>query len=232
MMMLPEGARIWAPVVGTVATLNVVYGAMSAMSQKDLKYVIAYSSVSHMGIVMLGLATMTATGWNGAVYQMFAHGVMTGLFFALVGLVYERSHTRDIPSMGGFAGKMPMVAVCFTLAGLSSLGLPGTAGFVAEFLVFLGSFDGWHAVWAIFAVVGAFVTAIYVLRATRDIFWGEGPAKKFVELSDARGTELLALAILGTAIVVCGCWPRLVLDFVDRATTDCLAATLAAGGQS
>lgn len=231
MMMLPEGASAWAPVVGAVAVVNVVYGAMSAMSQKDLKYVIAYSSVSHMGIVMLGLATLTVTGWNGAVYQMFAHGIMTGLFFALVGLVYERSHTRDIPSMGGFATKMPIVAVFFSLAGLSSLGLPGTAGFVAEFLVFLGSFQGAHAWWAIPAVIGAFITAVYVLRAVRNIFWGEGPSQRFHELRDAHGTELFALAVLGTAIVVFGCWPRLVLNFVDRCTVEYLVGALAQGGQ-
>ena len=228
-MMLPEGARAWAPVVGTVAIINIVYGAMSAMSQKDLKYVIAYSSVSHMGIVMLGLATLTTAGLNGAVYQMFAHGVMTGLFFALVGLVYERAHTRDIPSMGGFANKMPVVAVFFTLAGLSSLGLPGTAGFVAEFLVFLGAAQGAYAWWAVPAVIGAFVTAIYVLRAVRNIFWGEGPSDRFHGMKDAHGTELLALALLGTAIVLFGCWPRLVLDFVDRATLEYFPEAIAVG---
>ena len=230
-LMLPEGARIWAPVVGTVAIINIVYGAMSAMSQKDLKYIIAYSSVSHMGIVMLGLATLTVTGFNGAVFQMFAHGIMTGLFFALVGLVYERSHTRDVSIMGGFANKMPIVAGFFTLAGLSSLGLPGTAGFVAEFLVFLGSAQSRHAWWAIPAVVGAFITAIYVLRAVRNIFWGKGPSEQFHDLVDAKGTELVALALLGSAIVVFGCWPRFVLDFVDRATTEYLVGTLARGGR-
>jgi NADH-quinone oxidoreductase subunit M len=232
MMMLPEGAKIWAPVVGAVAVINVVYGAMSAMSQKDLKYVIAYSSVSHMGVVMLGLATMTVTGWNGAVYQMFAHGIMTGLFFALVGLVYERAHTRNILAMGGFATKMPIVASFFTLAGLSSLGLPGTAGFVAEFLVFLGAYQGAYSWWALPAIVGAFITAVYVLRAVRNIFWGTGPAEHYHDLLDAHGTELGALLILGTAIVVFGCWPRLVLDFVDRSTIDYLNLTLrVAGGQ-
>src|ERR1051325_7333657 len=170
MVLLPEGAHVWAPWVGAIAALNVIYGALSAMAQTDLKYVIAYSSVSHMGIVLLGAATLTFNGWNGAVYQMFAHGIMTGLFFALVGLVYERAHTRDIASMGGFARYMPGIAVCFTLAGLSSLGLPGTAGFVAEFLVFLGAYESHHVWWMLPAVLGAFFTAIYVLRATRMIF--------------------------------------------------------------
>jgi NADH-quinone oxidoreductase subunit M len=230
MMMLPEGAKVWAPIVGTVAVINIVYGAMSAMSQKDLKYVIAYSSVSHMGVVMLGLATLTITGWNGAVFQMFAHGIMTGLFFALVGLVYDRAHTRDIPSMGGFATKMPVVATFFTLAGLSSLGLPGTAGFVAEFLVFLGAYEGANVWWAVAGIIGAFVTAVYVLKAVRTIFWGAGPSEKFHEIRDAHGTELGALFLLGAAVIVFGCWPRLVLDFVDRSTVEYLASSLLVAG--
>lgn len=218
MMMMPEGAHEWAPIVGAVAVVNILYGALSAMSQTDLKYIIAYSSVSHMGVVMLGAAVGTQMGWNGAVYQMFAHGVMTGLFFALVGLVYERAHTRAVLKMGGFGSKMPIVATFFTLAGLSSLGLPGTAGFVSEFLVFVGAFQGPQAWWAYPAIIGAFVTAVYVLRAVRRIFWGEGPSEEFHGLKDASGTELGALLILGSAIIVFGCWPRLVLDFIDRTT--------------
>lgn len=220
MLMLPEGAHIWAPAVGVVAIINILYGALSAMSQTDLKYIIAYSSVSHMGVVMLGAATGTVLGWNGAVYQMFAHGVMTGLFFALVGLVYERAHTRAVLRMGGFGLRMPVIATFFTLAGLSSLGLPGTAGFVSEFLVFVGAFQGPQKWWAFPAIFGAFVTAVYVLRAVRRIFWGEGPSQEFHDLRDAKGTELGALFLLGSAIVVFGCWPRLVLDFIDRATIE------------
>ncbi|MFI5301468.1 MAG: NuoM family protein, partial [Polyangiales bacterium] len=162
MVLLPEGARAWVPLVGAVAAINVIYGAFCAMSQTDLKYVIAYSSVSHMGVVMLGAATLTPAGWNGAVFQMVAHGIMTGLYFALVGLVYERAHTRSMPTMGGFAKVMPGVAAFFTLACLSSLGLPGTAGFVSEFLVFLGAWQSGHYLWALPGVLGAFVTAIYV----------------------------------------------------------------------
>jgi NADH-quinone oxidoreductase subunit M len=227
-LMLPEGARVWAPVVGAVAVVNIVYGALSAMSQKDLKYIVAYSSVSHMGVVMLGIATLTADGWNGAVYQMFAHGIMTGLFFALVGLVYERAHTRNVPSMGGFGKVMPGVAAFFTLAGLSSLGLPGTAGFVAELLVFLGAWQSEQSWWAIPGVLGAFITAVYVLRAVRNIFWGPGPSAEFHELKDARRTEWGALVLLGSALIVFGCWPSLVLDYIDRTTPGYLEAVKAA----
>lgn len=217
MVLLPQGAAEWAPWVGAIAALNVAYGALSAMAQTDLKYVIAYSSVSHMGVVLLGAATFTVNGWNGALFQMFAHGVMTGLFFALVGLVYEKAHTRDIGAMGGFARSMPAIAVFFTLAGLSSLGLPGTAGFVAEFLVFLGAYESGHGAWMLPAVLGAFFTAIYVLRAARQIFWGP-PKPQFTHLEDARGTEWPALVILGAAIVLFGVWPALALDPIDGAT--------------
>ena len=215
MVLLPEGTHFWVPVVGAVAAINVLYGAFCAMSQTDLKYIVAYSSVSHMGVVMLGAATLTTAGWNGAVFQMVAHGIMTGLFFALVGLVYERAHTRTIAKMGGFGVVMPGVAAFFTLACLSSLGLPGTAGFVSEFLVFLGAWQSGHYFWAIPAVLGAFVTAIYVLKATRAIFWGPGPIEGFHDLTDARRTEWGALVLLGAGLVVLGLWPRLLLDPID-----------------
>ena len=172
MGLLPDAAVDWAWLVGTIACINIVYGALSAMAQTDLKYVIAYSSVSHMGVVMLGAATLTEHGLNGAVFQMFAHGIMTGLFFALVGLVYEKAHSREIFSMGGFGSMMPGIATAFTIAGLSSLGLPATAGFVAEFLTFLGAWGSAYQWWLFPAVIGAFLTSIYVLRVARQIFWG------------------------------------------------------------
>jgi NADH-quinone oxidoreductase subunit M len=229
MVLLPEGAHAWMPVVGGVAALNVIYGAFCAMSQNDLKYIVAYSSVSHMGVVMLGAATLTPEGWNGAVFQMVAHGVMTGLFFALVGLIYERTHTRAVPEMGGFASVMPGAAAFFTLACLSSLGLPGTAGFVSEFLVFLAAWKSGHIAWAIPGVVGAFITAIYVLRATRAIFWGPGPSERFHDLSDAKGTEWAAPVILGTCLLVFGLWPRVILDSIDVGSAVWLPRVVAAG---
>jgi NADH-quinone oxidoreductase subunit M len=161
---------------------------------------------------------------------MVAHGVMTGLFFALVGIVYERAHTRAIRKMGGFAVVMPGVAMFFTLACLSSLGLPGTAGFVSEFAVFLAAWASGHFVWAIAGVLGAFVTAIYVLRATRAIFWGVGPSTDFHDLTDARKTEWGALIILGSCIVLLGMWPRLILDHIDTGSVLYLAKALAMPG--
>lgn len=219
MGLLPEGTHEWVWLVGGIACINIVYGALSAMAQTDLKYVVAYSSVSHMGVVMLGAATLTPTGLNGSVFQMFAHGVMTGLFFALVGLVYEKAHSREIFKMGGFATMMPGIAVAFTIGGLSSLGLPATAGFVAEFLTFLGAWSSAHPWWLYPGVAGAFLTSIYVLRVARQIFWGPPAADPhFQHLPDARGTEWVALVVLVFVLVLFGVLPDLAIAPVDTAT--------------
>ncbi|HSE92572.1 MAG TPA: NADH-quinone oxidoreductase subunit M [Methylomirabilota bacterium] len=225
MGLLPAGAADLVWLVGTIACINIVYGALSAMAQVDLKYVIAYSSVSHMGIVMLGAATLTEVGLNGSVFQMFAHGVMTGLFFALVGLVYEKAHSREIFKMGGFGRVMPGIAVAFTVGGLSSLGLPATAGFVAEVLTFMGAWRSAHAWWLFPAVAGTFLTAIYVLRVTRQIFWGP-PSPHFRHLEDARGPEWVALVILVAVLVAFGVAPGLAIGPVDTATVPLLARIL------
>jgi NADH-quinone oxidoreductase subunit M len=223
MGLLPEATHQWAWLVGTVACINIVYGALSAMAQKDLKYVIAYSSVSHMGIVMLGLATLTEAGLNGAVFQMFAHGIMTGLFFALVGLVYEKAHSREIYKMGGFATMMPGIAAAFTIGGLSSLGLPATAGFVAEFLTFLGAWSSEHPWWLFPAVIGAFLTSLYVLRVVRAIFWGPPSADPhFQNLPDAQGPEWAALVILVGVLVLFGVFPSLAITPIDVSTVPLL----------
>jgi NADH-quinone oxidoreductase subunit M len=222
MGLLPEGARELAWLMGTIACINIVYGALSAMAQTDLKYVIAYSSVSHMGIVMLGAATLTEAGLNGSVFQMFAHGIMTGLFFALVGLVYEKAHSREIFKMGGFGRAMPGIATAFTVGGLSSLGLPATAGFVAEILTFMGAWKSAHAWWLFPAVAGTFLTAVYVLRVTKQIFWGP-PSPHFGHLVDARGPEWVALVLLVVGLVVFGMLPAIALAPVGTATVPLLA---------
>jgi NADH-quinone oxidoreductase subunit M len=221
MGLLPEGAVDLAWLVGTIACINVVYGALSAMAQVDLKYVIAYSSVSHMGLVMLGAATLTEAGLNGSVFQMFAHGVMTGLFFALVGLVYEKAHSREIFKMGGFGTVMPGIATAFTIGGLSSLGLPATAGFVAEVLTFMGAWRSEQRWWLFPAVLGTLLTAVYVLRVVRQIFWGP-PSPHFHHLEDARGPEWVALGILVAVLIVFGMVPWIALAPVDTATVPLL----------
>ena len=217
--LLPDGTQEWVWLVGAIACVNIVYGALSAMAQTDLKYVIAYSSVSHMGVVMLGLATLTEPGLNGSVFQMFAHGIMTGLFFALVGLVYEKAHSRAIFAMGGFGQMMPGIATAFTVAGLSSLGLPATAGFVAEFMTFLGAWQSTHPWWLFPAVIGAFLTAVYVLRVTKQIFWGPKAADPhFQHLPDAQGPEWVALVLLVGTLVLFGVAPGIAIGPVDTAT--------------
>ncbi len=219
MGLLPDASVEWAWLVGAIACINIVYGALSALAQTDLKYVIAYSSVSHMGVVMLGAATLTQTGLNGSVFQMFAHGIMTGLFFALVGLVYEKSHSREIFKMGGFGTMMPGIATAFTIAGLSSLGLPATAGFVAEFLTFLGAWSSAHPWWLFPGVIGALLTSIYVLRVTKAIFWGPPSTDPhFQNLPDAVGTEWAALGILVFVLVLFGVVPSLAIAPIDTAT--------------
>jgi NADH-quinone oxidoreductase subunit M len=220
--LLPEAAHQLAWLVGLVAVINIIYGALGAGWQKDIKYLIAYSSVSHMGIVMLGMATMNEAGITGSVYQMVAHGIMTALFFTLVNLVYNISHVRDMTAMGGFAHRMPGIATFFVIAGLSSLGLPGLAGFVAEFLVFLGAWSSAHPWWLVPGVAGAFITALYVLRAVRTIFLGPAPATA-TELRDARGTEWLSFVILSGALVALGVWPRLILVTLNAGVSDLLA---------
>jgi NADH-quinone oxidoreductase subunit M len=188
-----------------------------------LKYVVAYSSVSHMGIVMLGIATLNEPGLNGAVFQMVAHGIMTGLFFALVGLVYEKAHSRAIFTMGGFGRMMPGIATAFAIGGFSSLGLPATAGFVAEFLTFVGAWSSAHPWWLLPGVIGAFLTSIYVLRVVRTIFWGaKSTDPHFENLPDAQGTEWVALVILVAVLVLFGVVPQLLVAPIDSATVPLL----------
>ncbi|HBF33234.1 TPA: NADH-quinone oxidoreductase subunit M, partial [Candidatus Sumerlaeota bacterium] len=140
--LLPEGAQMWGLFFMGLTTINILYGAFGAIMQKDLKFFTAYSSVSHCGFVLFGVASLNLMGFKGAVLQMFSHGIMTGLFFGLIGMVYGRTHTRIIPQMGGLGKVMPWLATCFYIAGLASLGLPGLAGFIAETHVFLGGFFG------------------------------------------------------------------------------------------
>jgi NADH-quinone oxidoreductase subunit M len=166
---------------------------------------------------------LTEAGLNGSVFQMFAHGIMTGLFFALVGLVYEKAHSRDIFRMGGFATMMPGIATAFTIGGLSSLGLPATAGFVAEFLTFLGAWSSTHSWWLFPGVIGAFLTSVYVLRVARHIFWGPKSADPhFQDLPDARGTEWAALGILVFVLVLFGVAPGLAIAPVATSTVPLL----------
>lgn len=229
--MLPHGAVEWSYLMALIATINIVYGAFCAMGQTDLKYVIAYSSVSHMGVVMLGLASMNAIGVNGAVLQMVAHGMMTGLMFAIVGLIYEKSHTRNIPSMGGFARAMPGIAICMTIGGLSSFGLPATFGFIAEFLVFYGAWLTYPAL-ALVAVTGIVVTAAYVLRMLQNILLGPFRSEDHPGLGDARTTEWVAITALATLVLFFGVMPRTLSGLVESGLQGMPAVRQAPGATS
>jgi NADH-quinone oxidoreductase subunit M len=211
--MLPIGAQVWVPYLALFTLVNIVYGALVAMAQTDLKYVVAYSSVSHMGIVLLGICTLNPIALNGAVLQMFSHGIMTGLFFALVGMVYGRTHTRVIPDMGGLAAQMPFLALAFAVAGLVSLGLPGFSGFVAELLVFLGAFRVYPLLAAV-AVTGVLFTAIYVLRVVQKIFFG--PVKPaFAGITDANWVEKTCLAALMLVLLGVGVYPGWLVTLIN-----------------
>ncbi|WP_028307350.1 complex I subunit 4 family protein [Desulfitibacter alkalitolerans] len=218
----PEGAKYWAPVIALLCIVNVVYGALVAMVQKDLKFVIGYSSVSHMGYVLLGIAALNTLSLDGAVAQMFAHGIMTALFFALVGHIYHRAHTREIARFGGLAHQMPRIAAGFVIAGLASLGLPGLNNFVAEFLIFLGAFSVDQVIFgfisfrflAILGILGIVITATYVLRVVQFTFFG--PRKEeWDHLEDARGVGMIPMVVLIGTLILFGVYPAPLIDLIN-----------------
>lgn len=214
MTLFPDGAAYWLPILAFFTIINVVYGAFSAMGQTDLKYVIAYSSVSHMGLVLLGICSKNALALDGAVLQMVSHGIMTGLFFSLVGMVYDRTHTREIAKFGGLATNMPFIASSFAIAGLASLGLPALSGFVAEFFVLTGALKA-YPVLGIIAISGIVVTAAYVLRVLKRIFFGEANTPEFTKLTDATFREKLAPVILIGFIIAIGVYPSWIMDTIN-----------------
>jgi NADH-quinone oxidoreductase subunit M len=213
-MLLPEGARIWAPLILVLATINVVYGAFIAMVQTDFKYVIGFSSVSHMGLVMLGIFTFNRQGLTGAGMQMFSHGVMTALFFAVVGMVYDRAHTRELPKLGGLARPLPLVAVAFIIGGLVSMGMPGFSGFVAEFPIFLGL---WRAqpLAALVAALGIVITAAYIMRVIGRVFFGPMPAEFEGHIAPIRLPDKVALAVLCALMIGIGVYPAVMAPLVE-----------------
>lgn len=226
-LLMPEGARYWLPYVIFLTLVNVVYGAMIAMVQEDFKYVIGFSSVSHMGLVSMGFATMNHIGLSGAALQMFSHGVMTALFFAVVGMVYDRAHTRHIPSLGGFVRIMPMAAIAFIIGGLVSMGMPGFSGFIAEVQIFLGVWDAqdvapWYPWIAIFASSGIIFTAAYVLRVVQQVFFGE-LKPEFATLPGITLLDKVALAILCAILIGVGAYPTVMTNVIQTGVTPILA---------
>lgn len=198
MYLLPDGCVEWMPFFLILVTINVVYGAFSAIKQTDLKYVTAYSSVSHCGLVLFGFAALTLTGLQGAVLQMVAHGFMTALFFCLIGMIYERTHTRTMSEMGGLMKPLPFLGVAFVIAGFAGLGLPGLAGFVAEITIFIGGFVNTspiNRVCTVLAILSIVLTSVYILRMTNTMLGG--PVKKeFAKLKDATFIEKVPVVVL------------------------------------
>ena len=221
MTLLPEGAESWMPVLIGLGTVNVLYGAVSAMGQRDLKYVIGYSSVSHMGYVLMGIATLHPLGVTGAVLQMFSHGVMTALFFAAVGVIYDRTHTRDITVLGGLAKRMSFTVFVFAVAGLASLGLPGLSGFVAELLVFLGLFQT-YPILGVLGIIGAAVTAVYILRLLARAFLGPMD-ERYAGLSGASRLEGFSMLVLVGFIFLVGLFPFPFIEVIDTGVDQLLA---------
>lgn len=218
--LMPEGAKEYANIIIVLSSIAILYGAFATMMQKDLKYINAYSSVSHTGFVLLGIGMLTKTALNGAVMQMVSHGLMTALFFAVIGMIYERTHTRLVAEMGGLMKVMPFIMTILFLSGLCSLGLPGLSGFVAEMTVFVGSWqhdDAFHRIATIAACMSIVVTAVYILRAVGQT--AMGPIKtEFEGLTDATWNEKLAAGVLSIGIVAIGVAPFWLKDLIDPGT--------------
>ncbi len=215
--LMPQAAHTWMPIIAALAIMNIVYCGLVALTQRDLKYILGYSSCSHMGYILLGLACFNTIGLNGVVYLMFAHGIMAALAFALTGFVADQTKTRNLNELGGLLKCMPFIGTCFMMAAFASAGVPGFANFVAEVLVLLGAWDQyrWLTVLAIFGLV---ITAIYLLKAIRLGFQGPlGP--RFAGLTDARTMAakfpyILLLALL----ILVGCLPSVILTHIGSST--------------
>ena len=209
--LMPDAAIHYAPVIIVLSTCAILYGAFVTLMQSDLKYMNAYSSVSHCGFVMLGIGVFNTTSVYGAILQMISHGLMTALFFAAIGMIYFRTHTRKIDELGGLLAKLPFISTVFVIAGLCSLGLPGLSGFVAEMTVFVGSWENkslWVRLATILSCASIVVTAVYILRASGKVIMG--PIRKnFVNLSDAVWYEKMAAIFLLAGIFVMGIAPFL-----------------------
>jgi NADH-quinone oxidoreductase subunit M len=208
--LLPEAAKELSWIFIILTTISVVYGAFGAIVQKDLKYINAYSSVSHCGLVLFAVLMMNKTAMNGAIIQMISHGLMTALFFALIGMLYGRTHTRMINEMGGLMKIIPFLSVCYVIAGLASLGLPGLSGFVAEMTIFVGAFqhaETFYRVVTIVAVSSIVITAVYILRVVAILLLGPTTNEHYEHLTDAKWFEKLSVVTLIGSVAAIGLAP-------------------------
>lgn len=216
--LMPEAAKELSWIFIILTGISVVYGAYSAIVQKDLKYINAYSSVSHCGLVLFAILMLNQTAMTGAVLQMLSHGLMTALFFALIGMIYSRTHTRLITEMGGLMRIMPFLSVCYVIAGLASLGLPGLSGFVAEMTVFVGAFehaDTFHRVMTIIATTSIVITAVYILRVVGKLLYGSVVNPAHEALTDATWDERFSVICLIIAVAGIGLAPLWISDMIS-----------------
>nr|WP_294908027.1 NADH-quinone oxidoreductase subunit M [uncultured Lacibacter sp.] len=219
--LMPDAAQHYSTIIIVLACIAILYGAFATMMQTDLKYINAYSSVSHCGFVLLGIGMLTKTAINGAVLQMVSHGLMTALFFAVIGMIYDRTHTRQVAQLGGLLKAMPFISSVFVIAGLCSLGLPGLSGFVAEMTVFMGSWQRAGAFYhtaTIVACASIVVTAVYILRAVGSSIMGPIKNNEHLSLSDAGWHEKTAAVVLLAGILIMGIAPFWLTDLINPGT--------------
>jgi NADH-quinone oxidoreductase subunit M len=213
--LFPDASHYFAPVFLTLGVIGILYGAVVATMQKDLKRLVAYSSVAHLGFIVLGTFALNTEGIEGGLLQMINHGISTSALFLLVGMIYERTHTRQIEELGGLQRSAPLMAGIFTLVMLSSIGLPGLNGFVGEFLILLGVFNA-HRWWAVVATIGVVLAALYLLWAYQRVF--HGPTKEDKEdIRDLSLKEKLVLGPLVALIIFMGVYPRPVIERMEPA---------------
>ncbi len=226
--LMPAAAQEYSWVIVLLATIAILYGAFATMMQTDLKYINAYSSVSHCGFVLLGIGMLTKTAVTGAILQMVSHGLMTALFFAAIGMVYDRTHTRLVSRLGGLLRIMPFMSIVFVVAGLCSLGLPGLSGFVAEMTVFMGAWQrqgmGYHLA-TLAAAASIVVTAVYILRAVGKVIMGPVAAGEHLSLKDASWNERLAAILLLAGIIAIGFAPGWLVGLTEPSAGHLLQQT-------
>ena len=233
---LPEGTVFWMPLIIILTTINVVYGALIAMRQRDMKYMIGYSSVSHMGLVAMGFATMTLDGMVGAGIQMVSHGIMTALFFTIVGVIYDRAHTRSLDDLSGMLKVLPWAGVSFMISSLVSMGMPGLSGFVAEFPIFMGIWEGnaldfavnggpytafdlnpayFYRIVALLSVLGIIFTAAYLLRAVSSVFFGEYDENAWHDMAPSKPIDRFVMVLFVFCMVAIGMFPQVIAPIVE-----------------
>jgi len=231
---LPEGTVYWMPFIIFLTLINVVYGAFVAMRQRDMKYLIGYSSVSHMGLVSMGFASMALIGFVGAGVQMVSHGIMTALFFSVVGMIYDRTHTRSLDELGGIMKVLPWTAVAFIIGGLVSMGMPGLSGFIAEFPIFVGVWAGgtmdlgssavfglnpasYYPYIAVIAALAIIITAAYIVRAIGSVFFGEYEGERWHDMRPIRAIDKFVLVMFSAILIAIGVYPAIIVPIVESA---------------